>query len=182
MKSIIKSIKKTVILVMFLTFNLSLSAQNETAVGKLFYTEFGGPGVIMSANFDKRFDSKSRLGFGFRVGAGFGSRSNANYYDSDGNYTGPLTYFSFPVGINYVLGKPNCAKTFEVGAGLSLFTQKMSFYNYNEKEGSIIGFFSFMYRSMPLDGGFSWRIGLTPIIGTSGNMFPMGAIGIGFVF
>jgi len=182
MKSIIKGIKKLVtISVTIWVFNLSLFAQEEHVSGKLFYTELGGPGVAMSANFDKRFDSNSRLGFGFRVGAGFGRKNHA-YYDFDGNYQGSLTYYSFPVGLNYVFGKPNCFKTFEVGVGLSLFTQKVSFYNYNEKDGNVIGFLAFMYRSMPLDGGFSWRIGLTPIIGTSGNMFPMGAIGIGYVF
>ena len=179
MQSIIISIKKSVtLLVAILLFNFSLFAQDGHVAGKLFYAEFAGPGVIMSANFDKRFDSNSRLGFGFRVGTGFGVKDGYSVNDA---YYGPKTYYSFPVGINYVLGKPNCSKTFEVGIGLSLLTEKVSFYNYQEKDGNTIGFLTFMYRSMPLDGGFSWRIGLTPII-ASGNLFPMGAIGIGYVF
>jgi len=180
--------KKLVLLLLaFVAFNLLLSAQDNYVAGKLFYTELGGPGVIMSANYDMRFDSNSRLGFGFRVGAGFGTVeeyvSHPHFYTSR-----TRTYYSIPVGLNYVFGTPNSAKTFEVGVGLSLLTLKVSLYTYNsyrnndDNAGNAIGFLTFMYRSMPVDGGFSWRIGLTPIIGTGGDLYPMGAIGIGYVF
>ena len=65
--------KKLVVLaVAIATLSQSLSAQEERVAGKLFYAELGGPGVIMSVNFDKRFKSNERLGFGYRLGAGFG--------------------------------------------------------------------------------------------------------------
>jgi hypothetical protein len=35
---------------------------------------------------------------------------------------------------------------------------------------------------MPVNGGFSFRIGLTPIIGTAGELRAMGAIGFGYAF
>ena len=171
--------KKLVLLLLaFVAFNLLLSAQDNYVAGKLFYTELGGPGVIMSANYDMRFDSNSRLGFGFRVGVGFISR---NEYDINAQRI--RTFYSFPVGLNYVFGNQKCAKTFEVGAGLTLLPPQTSLYNYYENEESnAAGFLTFMYRNMPIDGGFSWRIGLTPLILKSGNLYPMGAFGIGAVF
>ena len=166
----------------------SLSAQDDSRVvaNKVFYSELGGPGVLMSANFDSRFKPYQRLGFGFRLGAGFafGSierRSEFGYYES--NHT--RTYYTIPAGLNYVFGNPNSHQTFEVGAGVTLLTRKVSLYYHNDgerKPGNVIGFFTFMYRSMPVDGGFSFRIGLTPIIGTSGELQPSGAIGFGYVF
>jgi hypothetical protein len=171
-----------------LTFILhqSLSAQEEQIPGKLFYVELGGPGVYMSANFDSRFNPNERLGFGYRLGAGFGT---ADFKTGQPNQWGweesvTRTYYSIPAGLNYVFGKPDSNKTFEVGAGFSFLTRKVSLYNYGneEKPGNVIGFLTFMYRSVPVNGGYSFRIGFTPIIGTSGDLCPMGSIGFGYAF
>jgi len=173
--------KLLLLLVAIVTLNQSLAAQEERVANKVFYTELGGPGIIMSANFDTRFDSNERLGFGYRLGAGFGYREEWNYYGTYSNVT--RTYFSIPTGVNYVFGKPDSEKTFEVGAGLTFLTRKVPLYYYHEgKPGHVIGHFTFMYRVMPVDGGFSFRVGLTPMIGTSGDMIPMVAIGFGYVF
>ena len=178
--------KKSFSVLIAIALNLSLSAQDRKVANKLFYAEFGGPGVIMSANFDARFNFKERLGLGYRLGTGFGIKKSGGYYSLDSDEYGVkrITYYSFPAGLNYVFGKHNSAHTFEVGAGVTLLTRKVSLFNYsnNVKPGNAIGFFTFMYRLMPVDGGFSFRIGLTPIIGTSGDLFPMGAIGFGYVF
>jgi len=164
-----------------LTLNQSLLAQEESVVGKLFHTEVGGPGVIMSANFDARFNSKERIGFGYRLGAGFGYKLRDNYFLND---PPPMrTFYSFPVGLNYVLGKPNKASAFEVGAVVTFLTRKVSLYNYDvEKQGNVIGCVTFIYRIMPVNGGFSFRVGFTPIIGTAGDLFPMVAVGLGYAF
>ncbi|UKJ07808.1 hypothetical protein [Solitalea lacus] len=167
----------------------TIKAQSTSKIAnKLFYTELGGPGVLFSANFDGRFDKNKKLGLGYRIGLGFStyeqdisSSSNTNnyYYETE-----TRNYLTLPIGINYILGKEGSANMFEIGAGLTLLSKKVSIYNYeNQDEGSnIIGAISFMYRRQPIDGGFSWRIGFTPIIGTSGNIFPSGAIGIGYNF
>ena len=160
----------------------SLSAQEETVASKAFYSELGGPGLIMSANFDSRFNSNERLGLGFRLGIGFAYQEGSSYYWDDYTYR-MRTYYSIPAGLNYVLGKPNSAHTFEVGAGLTFLTRKVAlFYFDEEKPGNVIGFFTFMYRRVPVNGGFSFRVGLTPMIGTSGDLFPMGAVGFGYAF
>jgi len=158
----------------------SLLAQEENSPNKLFYAEFGGPGIIMSANLDSRFKSNTRVGLGFRIGAGFGLRS---FNDGKNGEELLRTVYAFPAGVNYVFGKPNMRSSFEVGAGASVLSRKTSFYDYGiKKEGNMIGFLTFMYRVTPVNGGMSFRIGFTPIIGTAGDLFPMGAIGFGYAF
>ena len=162
-----------------LTLNQSLSAQEEKVANKLYYTEFGGPGLIMSANFDGRFKSNSNLGLGFRLGAGFGIKK----FDEEEHGEVRRTLYAFPVGLNYVFGKQNSRTSFEVGGGVSFLHREVALFNYDVKqEGNLIGFASFMFRTTPINGGFSFRVGFTPIIGTAGDMFPMGALGLGYAF
>jgi len=157
----------------------SLAAQENYVANKLFYTELGGAGVIMSANFDGRFIAQSRLGLGYRIGAGFG----VGRFDRGDDYGVRRTYYTIPVGLNYVLGKPNKSSTFEVGGTVTYLTRKVSLYNYDVyKLGNFIGMLSFMYRMMPVDGGFTFRAGFTPIIGTAGDLYPMVAVGFGYAF
>ena len=93
------------------------------------------------------------------------------------------TFYSIPVGLNYIIGNPKFAYTFEVGAGVTLLTKKVSVYYWEmKKPGNVIGFVSFMYRITPVYGGMSFRAGFTPMIGTSGDLFPMFAIGMGYAF
>ena len=171
-----------------LNFNQPLTAQEERSANKLVYTELGGPGVIMSANFDSRFKSNERLGFGYRLGVGFGvGKVKTKWVDNQWGYTYieniKRSYYSIPAGLNYVFGKSNSAKTFEVGGGVTFLTHKVSLYfRQVEKQGHVIGFLAFMYRIMPENGGFSFRIGCTPIIGTSGDLMTMGAVGFGYAF
>ena len=177
--------KKFFLLIVAITLHQSLQAQEDGITNKLFYAELGGPGVIMSANFDARF-KKERLGFGCRLGLGYGVGDfkeervyQGGYYD---DYV-RRTYYSIPAGLNYVFGKPNSSNTFEVGAGVTFLTRKVSLYYYDVKEpGHAIVFLTFMYRVVPVNGGFSFRIGLTPIIGTAGDLYPMGSIGFGYAF
>jgi len=171
--------------------NQSVTAQENEIANKLFYVEFGGPGIIMSANFDGRFMPDTRLGLGYRIGAGFGLSSfgneSYNYYDY-GEYwvysSKPTrTVYSFPIGLNYVFAKPDRATSFEMGAGVTILSQKMSIYNYEAYEpGYVIGYLNFMFRVAPVNGGMAFRVGLTPIIGTAGDLYPMASIGFGYAF
>ena len=184
--------KKNLILVIFvgllLTLNQSLSAQEETIASKLFYAELCGPGVLMSINWDARFNPNSHLGFGYRIGAGFSNGEvNGELITSssgDSYYTRiTRNYYTIPVGLNYVFGKPNVASAFEVGAGATFLTRKVSIFNHEiKKPGHVIGFFTFMYRFTPVKGGFSLRLGFTPLIGTSGELSPMCSLSFGYAF
>ena len=212
-----------IITVLLMAVNQSLSAQGEIFANKLIYADFFGPGIVLSANFDGRFKSDARVGFGYRIGIGYGVEKLENtlgdiirdnmdenkferegyypYYVSSGipvilivlqSLTRPSanaikgdarSFYSVPVGINYIFGRPHWSSSFEVGAGVTLLSRKVSLYNYKfEKPGHMVGHLNIMYRLMPVNGGFSFRIGITPIIGTAGDFFPTGALSLGYAF
>lgn len=152
---------------------------------KQFYTEMGGPGIIFSANFDTRFSNSKQTGLGIRFGLGFTVKDNEEYIDENG-YTQYRfrTIGTIPFGINYIFGKETSPHTFEAGGGITLLTSKVEMLNYegHQKAGNIMGFFSFMYRRQPINSGFTWRIGFTPLINTAGDIVPFGAAGIGYSF
>jgi hypothetical protein len=172
---------------MALLFSSSSFAQSTTTTAtdkteKLFYAEFGGANVLFGANFDWRFKKNTRTGLGARVGLGF-TIYDQEIQNSNGWDYKTTTIATIPIGLNYVFGKPNSPSMFEVGAGATVLMPAASVYRYDDdKEGNLIGHFSFMYRRVPVEGGFSWRIGFTPIINTSGQIFPSGAIGLGYAF
>ncbi len=184
--------KKIGVIAAFLLLgSLSLRAQQTGSgvSGHQFYVEMGGPGVLFSANFDGRFEAGQRLGFGYRLGVGFaygdvvvGDDYGEGYYGED--YSEFRSYLTIPVGINYVFGKPGSSHTFEVGASLVCFPKKVYVYNWYDSSaaGHFAGTFSFMYRLSPVNGGFTWRIGFTPSVGTSGDIVPLMAVGMGYAF
>jgi hypothetical protein len=163
----------------------------EKPAGKILYMELGGPGVIMSVNFDSRFHSDRRAGFGYRIGAGFGIGEfdgawvEDEYHPNNGYYEQKMhTYYSFPLMVNYIFGRENRAAMFEIGAGTTILTHKRSIYNYsgNTHYGYFIGNINFIFRLQPLHTGVVFRVGFTPIIGTAGDLFPMAGISLGYVF
>ena len=149
-----------------------------------FFAELGGPGILFSANIDRRF-SASTLGWGGRVGVGFVSMYDDEYIMTpNGGYnTGrQITVATFPVQVNYIFGKPVSPHSFEVGAGGTIAGRKLDVFNYyDEQEASVFGTASFMYRRQPLNGGFSWRAGFTPVI-AKGYIQPSGGISVGYNF
>jgi hypothetical protein len=106
--------------------------------------------------------------------------------DSFGSYYTSSTRSipTLPIGINYLFGKKTSAHTFEVGLGTTILFQKVTMLNYDshQKAGNVMGYFNFMYRRQPMDGGFTWRIGFTPIVNTAGDIVPFAAGGIGYCF
>jgi len=175
------------LLFLFLNF-LSAQKSNSLADEKFsgqtsFFAEAGGPGIAFSANLDKRFKT-SRLGWGGRIGLGFVS-AYENYYDP---VTGYYTYgdqrsaLTLPVQVNYIFGKETSPHAFEVGGGITYVSKKLEILNfYDDKQSNFFGTFSFMYRRQPVNGGFSWRAGFTPIIAKS-YIQPFGAVSVGYNF
>lgn len=152
---------------------------------KQFYTEMGGPGIMFSANFDTRFVKSRQTGLGMRFGLGFTVKDNEEYIDDNGNIQYRFrTIGTIPVGFNYLFGKETSPHTFEAGGGITILTSKVEMLNYSshQKKGNIMGFFSFMYRRQPINSGFTWRIGFTPLINTAGDIVPFAAAGIGYSF
>ena len=176
--------KKVFFTLMFSVVLLNAFSQDDAKVSKQFYTELGGPGIMFSANMDTRFSNKSHIGWGLRLGIGFTIKDD-EFIDDNGFYSSSVrTIPTMPLGINYLFGKEGSSHTFEVGAGTTFLFQKTEMLNYSshQKEGYFMGFFTFMYRRQPLVDGFTWRMGLTPLINTAGDIVPFGAAGIGFTF
>ncbi len=114
---------------------------------------------------------------------GFGARYEeyARPGSDEYGYSRTFTYATIPLGINHVFGKRYSPHTFGAGAGLTILARKIPLYCYDgERAGHVIGHCQFMYRRIPVGGGFTWRIGFTPVIGTSGDIMPMVAAGIGY--
>lgn len=150
-----------------------------------FFAEAGGAGIMFSANLDHRF-TKSNLGWGGRIGAGFVTAYEPYRPDT----VAPYTYYDYeqssaisvPLQINYIFGKENSPHTFEVGAGFTYVSKKLEVLNfYDDKLAKFFGTFSFMYRRQPKNGGFSWRAGFTPVIAKS-YIQPFGALSLGYNF
>ena len=153
-----------------------------------FIAEVGGPGALFSVNYDTRF-KKEQFGFGVRVGVGF--TTGSRYYTipqpgGGGFYTNykdvsPLT---IPIQLNYIFGKPDSKSALEVGAGatyIGKYSDMFYYYGEENSKAKILGNTSFMYRRMPTNGGFSWRVGFTTLIG-NGVIYPSAAASVGFNF
>ncbi len=148
-----------------------------------FFAEGGGAGIMFSANIDRRFNP-SHLGFGGRIGVGFVTAYDDYYDPMTGSYHwgDQKSAITLPVQLNYVFGKSNSPHTFEVGGGVTYVSQKLSIINfYDEDRSNLFGTFSFMYRRQPKNGGFSWRIGFTPLI-AKGLIQPFGGVSVGYNF
>lgn len=179
--------RKVLLLCTCLIFSSFIFAQNNLPTSKQiatssFFAEGGGPGIAFSANFDKRFKN-SHLGLGGRIGVGFVSADESTFDPVTGYYdyeeTSALT---FPVQLNYIFGKAGSPHTFEVGAGVTYITKELEIMNfYEDKQTQIFGTFAFMYRRQPMNGGFSWRIGFTPIFAKS-YIQPFAAASLGYNF
>ena len=156
-----------------------------------FFAEAGGAGIAFSANFDTRF-TESRLGWGIRAGVGFVSADRTVYDPNTGWWysSDPESAITVPAQINYIFGKRNSQHTFEAGAGATYVSKKldiMDFYQYGynntfrDRRSQLFGTFSFMYRRQPVNGGFSWRAGFTPLF-AKGLIQPFAGVSVGYNF
>jgi hypothetical protein len=139
------------------------------------YAEAGGAGLLFSMNYDARF-TKSLDGLGFRVGLGY-------------SFTNDPTFITFPVGVNYLLGRHG--NYFEIGANATYvtITNRNNDYLFNlggqdydsRTTNLVFGTVNLGYRRQPVHGGFNFRGGITPIFG-KGISSIFGYISLGYNF
>lgn len=132
------------------------------------FVELGGPGLLLSANYDTRFVNRHD-GVGGRIGAGYVSISDNSL-------------LTIPVQINYLLGKNN--RYFELGIGATYINSKGDERDFLSLDNakSTIGTMTFGYRYQPEDGGFNFRASLNPIFNSS-TFFPLfGGVSVGYTF
>jgi hypothetical protein len=126
----------------------STSSENEKRAQNIF-VELGGQGLLFTANYDTRFSNR-RDGLGGRIGIGYIAEGGDNAT-------------TIPISMNYLLGKGR--HFFEMGLGATLLATGGNDNSllFDENNSNVIGTMSFSYRLQPVDRGFSFRAGLTPI-------------------
>jgi hypothetical protein len=160
------------ILISFNSFSQELKeADFARTKSRAVYVELLGNGLGYSFNYDQRF--KNRLdGLGFKAGASYFALAGASAA-------------TFPVGVNYLLGKRG--KYFELGLGATyLFaadrSNNFSPVNNQAFADGITGNMILGYRSEPEDGGFLFRASITPFFG-NGIFWPLFAgVSFGYAF
>ena len=156
--------RKALLFTAFLMMSHFIFAQTRSV-----FLEFFGNGCGLSANFDSRF-SKKENGFGYRVGIGFSS----GFGEVDADVISFPVEFAIPIGINHLAGKG--PHYFESGLGLTFISGRQT------GSGSQLFFIpSIGYRYAKIGKGFQGRFVTTPLIGSGGVTFYLGA-SIGFKF
>ena len=148
-----------------------IAASNSNAQAPQLYAELGGPSVA-GINFDTRF-SKKENGIGGRIG--FGG------FSIDGSGV-----FFIPVGINYLIGKPESKNYFELGANLTYVSaidngqEADSDNNLADTWGSL----TFGYRYQPKGPGVTFRASVNPVFAfKNGVLWPFyGGVSVGYKF
>nr|WP_294897404.1 hypothetical protein [uncultured Pedobacter sp.] len=135
------------------------------------YVELGAQGLLFTANYDTRFSNK-RNGIGGRIGVGA--------LNVDG-----LTVVTAPISLNYLLGEGK--NFFEIGLGATFINGNSSsdFFDNgggNNSASTVIGTMAFMYRLQPVNSGFSFRGGFTPIFNSDGFVPYYAGISLGYTF
>jgi hypothetical protein len=138
------------------------------------YTEIGGPGMLLSLNYDTRLTQR-KDGFGIRAGVGY-------------SFGGNPSFFSVPVGLNYLAG--HGGNFFELGAGATFVDIEGADFGHRYSIGgesfdhparvffgnSVLG-----YRYQPSHGGLNVRAGISPYFGSgAGGILPYFSLGYNF--
>ncbi len=155
-------IRKTIIAFILVFFSTKIFSQ-----AHVLFFELGGPGLA-SVNYEFRF-AKKNDGFGGRIGVG-------GFVIDD--VLGRTTAVTFPFGVNYLLGKDK-KNYFELGAGYTAIAISDT---YTGNFNSSFGHLNFGYRMQPLNGGFVFRAGITPVFGDGFFLPYYGQVSFGYKF
>ena len=189
------NMKKLAFLTLFLFLSLHIFGQDKAVPYRSVFLELGGSGLAYSFNYDFRFDKHRVDSWGMRLGAGgFGIEGES--------------FYSLPVLVNKLYGKDT--HFFELGLGMTFLGFKNERYTYCQSgyydsngvyictmqsvendynfilpiDGSpnIMGTMNIGYRKVPVDGGFTWRLNLTPIFNNNGFWPLFAGVGMGYTF
>jgi hypothetical protein len=142
--------------------------------GQAIYVELMGNGLIYSVNYESRFSAKTG-GLGGRIGI---------------SHVGD--WLAVPVQLNFLIGKKDSNKFFEIGGGVTYIKYTEPFEVGDRTfEQQTLTTLSFMFRRHPRYGKWMWKVGLTPLIGYLSDddegkaqmtIWPWIGIGIGRAF
>lgn len=190
--------KKLALLFVLLFSSFASFSQDQPVVPtRSVFVELGGSGLAYSFNYDFRFDKTRIDSWGMRVGAGAFANEGGSFY-------------SLPAMINRLYGKDS--RYFELGLGMTFFgmnrnNEPYSYCQSFDSNGncvgplvtesttdgddfilkvdgspSLMGTMNFGYRKIPEDGGFTWRVNLTPIFNNNGFWPLFAGVGFGYSF
>lgn len=158
--SVPRTKKRLVLVAVFiLLFNLigngELHAQREEGV----FVELGGASTTVGIHYDTRFSKKTY--WGARIGIAYTRSKSTAFFDNLADLT---TGWTFPIAVNYLIGKRK--NRFEMGLGVSyglytcVFYDKFGHQTKDNKSGSF-AFLDLGYRYQPKKG-LVVRLGLNP--------------------
>jgi hypothetical protein len=140
------------------------------------YVELGGQGLLYSINYEHRIGQHLSLRAGFTSWSFHGGLLTILGIEK-------LSMTAFPVMVNY-LTSPMKSSHLEIGAGVmpSFFSGKTLFTGSEgaDNQSLLVGTASIGYRYQPPDGGFFFRVALTPLLGR--NIGYTGGLSFGLTF
>jgi hypothetical protein len=159
--------KTKILFLLIILFSLSSNAQIKS---NSIYFELFGNGGLYSINYDRLITENlgGRIGFMYLPSIDFVITSAENI-------------IVVPLMVNYFAGDNN---KLELGAGIIYVSiDNVGFLGFESGEGGsgVVGTAVFGYRYQPKDGGFLFRIGLTPFFSGNGAAVS-GGLSIGFSF
>lgn len=157
--------------ILTLAFVMLALASNSIAQAPQLFAELGGPSVA-GINFDTRFSKKDN-GIGGRIGFG------GFMIDGSG-------VLFVPVGINYLVGKPDTKHFFELGVNVS-YVSATDNGEEADTDNNLSDTWSCLtlgYRYQPKGPGITFRITANPIFAFKNAVFwPVyGGVSVGYKF
>jgi hypothetical protein len=149
------------------------------------YLDLGGPGLIYSLNYDREIipDLSARIGISYLS-------MGASATDGSGNNTSAeFSYLAIPITASYLgIGSEN--NMFEVGGGPVIMNFSGSgLIESDDEDVSAGGSVTTValtglagYRHQPADGGFVFRIGLSPMMTFGAGFLPWAYLSLGAAF
>jgi len=134
------------------------------------YLEIGGPGLVISANYDSRF-TNSRTGLGATVGVGYLPNKSSSL-------------LTIPVQLNYLMG--SYQHYFELGAGATFLKYKSGTIGdfipfHNDANKQFVGTATIGYRYQPIDRGYNFRVSFNPVFDQH-SVYAYAGVGFGYTF
>ncbi len=186
-------IKSTLVCLFTGGFYLPGQAQQAITARQAVFLELGGNGVFLSVNYDRIVYQRSAFKVSLR--AGFGLLRDAVYSYSNTlagqNYAKPL----LPLEVNGMFGKRK--GHLELGLGYTPYLDKRND-TYQDGQGSYVDnirwrlnslvFARLGYRYQKPEGGFFFRVAITPIVVDAGPGYttqffqPFAGLGVGMSF
>jgi len=162
------------------------ASANKRSAKNAIYLDLAGPGGLYSLNYDRMITDElsARIGFSY-ISAGGSASSGGTTTSAE------VSLLTIPITVSY-LGIGSLSNQFELGGGATFmrvtgdgFISAGSDSSGASASATVIGLTPMAgYRHQAPDGGFVFRIGLSPLVmlGGEGGVLPWGYLSLGAGF